>query len=70
MVDGDTEGLHVGKPENKLGIRASSTCPITFENVKVGILDKEYALPVCIVASKVSKLLVLHRRVFCKPLEQ
>uniref|UniRef100_A0A452FYY0 Short/branched chain specific acyl-CoA dehydrogenase, mitochondrial n=2 Tax=Capra hircus TaxID=9925 RepID=A0A452FYY0_CAPHI len=35
LVDGDTEGLHVGKPENKLGIRASSTCPITFENVKV-----------------------------------
>uniref|UniRef100_A0AC11DC59 Acyl-CoA dehydrogenase short/branched chain n=1 Tax=Ovis aries TaxID=9940 RepID=A0AC11DC59_SHEEP len=35
LVDGETEGLHVGKPENKLGIRASSTCPITFENVKV-----------------------------------
>ncbi|XP_057590523.1 short/branched chain specific acyl-CoA dehydrogenase, mitochondrial isoform X3 [Hippopotamus amphibius kiboko] len=35
LVDRDTEGLHVGKPENKLGIRASSTCPLTFENVKV-----------------------------------
>ncbi|OWK07569.1 ACADSB, partial [Cervus elaphus hippelaphus] len=35
LVDGDSEGLHIGKPENKLGIRASSTCPITFENVKV-----------------------------------
>uniref|UniRef100_A0A8C9F887 Short/branched chain specific acyl-CoA dehydrogenase, mitochondrial n=1 Tax=Pavo cristatus TaxID=9049 RepID=A0A8C9F887_PAVCR len=35
IVDRDTEGLHVGKKEDKLGIRASSTCPVTFENVKV-----------------------------------
>lgn len=35
LVDRGTEGLHVGKSENKLGIRASSTCPLTFENVKV-----------------------------------
>ncbi|XP_048194035.1 short/branched chain specific acyl-CoA dehydrogenase, mitochondrial [Perognathus longimembris pacificus] len=35
LVDGDTEGLHIGKAENKMGIRASSTCPLTFENVKV-----------------------------------
>ncbi|XP_064320410.1 short/branched chain specific acyl-CoA dehydrogenase, mitochondrial isoform X2 [Phalacrocorax carbo] len=35
IVDRDTEGLHIGKKEDKLGIRASSTCPVTFENVKV-----------------------------------
>ncbi|XP_053163264.1 short/branched chain specific acyl-CoA dehydrogenase, mitochondrial isoform X2 [Hemicordylus capensis] len=35
IVDRNTEGLHVGKKENKLGIRATSTCPVTFENVKV-----------------------------------
>ncbi|XP_004474651.2 short/branched chain specific acyl-CoA dehydrogenase, mitochondrial [Dasypus novemcinctus] len=35
IVNRDTEGLHVGKAENKMGIRASSTCPLTFENVKV-----------------------------------
>ncbi|XP_075391225.1 short/branched chain specific acyl-CoA dehydrogenase, mitochondrial isoform X1 [Tenrec ecaudatus] len=35
LVDRDTEGLHIGRPENKMGIRASSTCPLTFENVKV-----------------------------------
>uniref|UniRef100_A0A673T8M5 Short/branched chain specific acyl-CoA dehydrogenase, mitochondrial n=1 Tax=Suricata suricatta TaxID=37032 RepID=A0A673T8M5_SURSU len=35
LVDRDTEGLHIGKAENKMGIRASSTCPLTFENVKV-----------------------------------
>ncbi|XP_007935006.2 short/branched chain specific acyl-CoA dehydrogenase, mitochondrial [Orycteropus afer afer] len=35
LVDRDTEGFHVGKPENKMGIRASSTCSLTFENVKV-----------------------------------
>ncbi|XP_019570494.2 short/branched chain specific acyl-CoA dehydrogenase, mitochondrial [Rhinolophus sinicus] len=35
IVDRNTEGLHIGKAENKMGIRASSTCPLTFENVKV-----------------------------------
>ncbi|XP_062988844.1 short/branched chain specific acyl-CoA dehydrogenase, mitochondrial [Elgaria multicarinata webbii] len=35
IVDRSTEGLHVGKKEDKLGIRATSTCPVTFENVKV-----------------------------------
>lgn len=35
IVDRDTPGLEIGKKENKLGIRASSTCPLTFEDVKV-----------------------------------
>ena len=35
LADRDTESLRIGKAENKLGIRASSTCPLTFENVKV-----------------------------------
>ncbi|XP_053805116.1 short/branched chain specific acyl-CoA dehydrogenase, mitochondrial isoform X1 [Vidua chalybeata] len=35
VVDRNTEGLHVGKKEDKLGIRACSTCPVTFDNVKV-----------------------------------
>eukprot|EP00980_Cylindrotheca_fusiformis_P000357 scaffold91_cov127-Cylindrotheca_fusiformis.AAC.17 len=35
MVDSETEGIAVGSPENKLGLRASSTCPLTFENVQV-----------------------------------
>ncbi|XP_008068788.1 short/branched chain specific acyl-CoA dehydrogenase, mitochondrial [Carlito syrichta] len=35
LVDRDTAGLHIGKAENKMGIRASSTCPLTFEDVKV-----------------------------------
>lgn len=35
ILDRDTEGLHIGKKENKLGLRASSTCPLTFDNVKV-----------------------------------
>lgn len=35
VIDRDTEGLSVGKPEDKLGIRASSTCPVILENVKV-----------------------------------
>ena len=28
-------GLSLGKKEDKLGIRASSTCPVFLENVKV-----------------------------------
>ncbi|XP_062330747.1 short/branched chain specific acyl-CoA dehydrogenase, mitochondrial-like isoform X1 [Osmerus eperlanus] len=35
IVDKDTEGLHIGKKENKLGLRASSTCPLNFDNLKV-----------------------------------
>jgi len=35
MVDAETEGITVGSPESKLGLKASSTCPVTFEDVKV-----------------------------------
>jgi len=35
MVDAETEGITVGTPENKLGLRASSTCPLILDNVKV-----------------------------------
>ncbi|XP_048746516.1 short/branched chain specific acyl-CoA dehydrogenase, mitochondrial-like [Ostrea edulis] len=35
LVDRETEGLSIGKKEDKLGIRASSTCPIHLDNVKV-----------------------------------
>ena len=35
MIDAKTEGISVGNPENKLGLRASSTCPLAFEDVKV-----------------------------------
>lgn len=37
LVDRDTEGLSVGTKEDKLGIRASSTCPIHFDNVQVPV---------------------------------
>ena len=39
MVDANTEGVHVGKPEKKLGLRASSTCPVVFDQVKVDADD-------------------------------
>lgn len=35
VVDRDMPGVVVAKNEDKLGIRASSTCPISFEDVKV-----------------------------------
>jgi len=35
VVDAKTAGIEVGQKENKLGIRASSTCPVHFDNVKV-----------------------------------
>ena len=28
-------GFEIGKPEDKLGLRCSSTCPITFDDVRV-----------------------------------
>lgn len=35
IVPTDTAGFHVGRPEHKLGIRASDTCPITLEDCAV-----------------------------------
>ena len=35
LVPADTRGFHVGKPEHKLGIRGSDTCPITFEDCRI-----------------------------------
>ena len=35
VVDADTPGVTVGNKEDKLGIRASSTCPVNFDDVKV-----------------------------------
>ncbi|KAG1945342.1 Acyl CoA DeHydrogenase [Pimephales promelas] len=35
LVDRDTDGLSIGRKENKLGLRASSTCPLTFDNMKI-----------------------------------
>ncbi|KAK6185629.1 hypothetical protein SNE40_007821 [Patella caerulea] len=35
IVDRDTEGVSIGRKEDKLGIRASQTATVTFENVKV-----------------------------------
>lgn len=36
MVDANATGLSIGKPEAKLGLKASSTCPVTFDDVQVG----------------------------------
>jgi len=35
IVDRDTPGLTVNKPEDKLGIRASGTCMVNFDNVTI-----------------------------------
>ncbi len=35
IVETDTPGFKVGKHEDKMGIRASSTCELVFENMKV-----------------------------------
>lgn len=39
MVDATTEGVIVGKPEKKLGLRASRTCPVVFHDVEVDATD-------------------------------
>lgn len=52
IVDRDTEGLEIGPPEDKLGIRASSTCPVYFHDCKVsrdqvlGELGKGYKIAI------------------------
>jgi short/branched chain acyl-CoA dehydrogenase len=35
LVERDSPGLTIGRPEDKLGIRASSCCPLTLEAVRV-----------------------------------
>jgi alkylation response protein AidB-like acyl-CoA dehydrogenase len=35
IVPTDSPGFLVGRPEKKLGIRASDTCPITFDNCRI-----------------------------------
>lgn len=35
MVDAELEGISLGRPEKKLGLKASSTCPLMFDHVKV-----------------------------------
>ena len=43
-MDKDTPGVTVGKKENKLGIRASGTCMVHFDNVRVGITHNNFAV--------------------------
>lgn len=35
LVDSEKDGIEIGRPESKLGLRASETCPVTFSNVEV-----------------------------------
>ncbi|MCA9673278.1 MAG: acyl-CoA dehydrogenase family protein [Myxococcales bacterium] len=35
IVEGGSEGLHVGKHEDKLGLRGSTTVPLTFESCRI-----------------------------------
>ncbi len=37
IVDHPSEGLHVGTEEKKMGLKGSSTCALTFEDVKVPV---------------------------------
>merc|ERR1719197_1092099 len=52
VAERDTPGLEVGKKEDKLGIRASSTCPVSFTDVKipknrvVGEIGKGYKIAI------------------------
>ncbi len=44
IVETDTPGFHAGPPEKKMGIKGSTTNPITFENVRIpkeNLLGKE-----------------------------
>ena len=74
VIDAETEGITVGKKERKLGLKASSTCPLTFEDVKVDAscvlgevgMGYKYAIEILnegrigIAGQQVSKLIVAH----------
>jgi len=60
LVDRSADGVSVGKPEDKLGIRASSTCPVNFDGVRVpktailGELGKGYKMAIeCLNAGRI-----------------
>lgn len=37
IIDAGTPGLSIGKKEDKLGLRASNTCAVHFDNVVVSV---------------------------------
>lgn len=39
LVDAARDGVEVGPPERKLGLRANSTCPVAFDGVRVDACD-------------------------------
>lgn len=41
IVDGDSEGLTVGKSEDKMGLRSTVTCTVHFDNVRVSVAYKQ-----------------------------
>jgi short/branched chain acyl-CoA dehydrogenase len=60
LVDRSEKGVSVGKHEDKLGIRASSTCPVHFDNVRVpksailGQFGKGYKMAIeCLNAGRI-----------------
>ncbi|KAI1707916.1 acyl-CoA dehydrogenase, middle domain-containing protein [Ditylenchus destructor] len=60
LVDRNQNGVSVGKPEDKLGIRASSTCPVHFDSVRVpksailGEFGKGYKMAIeCLNAGRI-----------------
>ena len=44
IVDRDTEGLSIGKKEDKLGLRSSSTCAVNFDGVRVCVSGLQQVL--------------------------
>lgn len=40
VMDTKTPGVEIGKAENKMGIRSSSTCTISFTNVKIPVTQR------------------------------
>lgn len=40
ILERGMEGFTIGKPENKMGLRASSTCELVFDNVKVPLENR------------------------------
>jgi short/branched chain acyl-CoA dehydrogenase len=44
IVERNTPGLSIGKKEEKLGLRASGTCTVHFDNVRVSYYTFYYRI--------------------------
>ena len=74
VVPSDAPGLTIGKKENKMGIRASSTCPLLLEDVVVpaaNVLGTEGKGYKCVfeMPTRIQHVCRRHARAVCREID-